>query len=121
VAGVACAVEELHRRRRRARWRVVGMNAMTASLLAQVLAQELPGRRVEQTHALAVPLYAYAPADPSWRRAVVGGFDLDAAVEVHGSLAVLVVAERLERQRPQRGALLGKHHGEASLSLRQSD
>lgn len=25
------------------------------------------------------------------------------------------------RQRPQRGALLGKHHGEASLSLRQSD
>jgi hypothetical protein len=62
------------------------MNAMaTSSLLAQVVAQQLP-------------IVGSRTRTPSrWtRRAVVGGVDVDAAVEVHCSLAVLVGAEGLE-------------------------
>ena len=47
--------------------------------------------------------------DPPGRRTVVGRLDLDTAVEVHGPDAVAVVAKRLERERPQRRAFLGKH------------
>ena len=36
---------------------------------------------------------------PARRRTVVRGLDLDTAVQVHGTFAELVIAERLERQR----------------------
>ena len=54
-------------------------------------------------------------ADPAGRRAVVGGGDLDAAVEMHGAAAVFVVAERLERQRAEGRTLLGEHGGDLAL------
>ena len=54
-------------------------------------------------------------ADPAGRRAVVGRLDLDAAVEVHRALAEAVVAEGLERQRPEGGLLLGKHRRHLAL------
>ena len=43
------------------------------------------------------------PSDPAGRRRVVGRGDLDATVQMHGAAAVLVVAERLEGQRAERG------------------
>jgi hypothetical protein len=58
VAGVAGAVQELHRRRQRARGGVVRMDAMTTSLLARVLAQQLPRHRIEQAitgHEVKIP------------------------------------------------------------------
>ena len=70
---------------------------------------------VEQPHVQVVPLHLDALADPAGRRAVVGGLDFDAAIEMDGALAEAVVAKRLERQRPQRGPLLGKHRGDLAL------
>ena len=89
--------------RRRSRGTILVLDAMAAALLAQMLAQQLTGARIEQPHMCGIPLHLNAPADPARRRAVVSGFDFDAAIQMHGALAVLVIAERLERQRQQRG------------------
>ena len=72
-------------------------DAMPAAWRAQMLAQQLAGLRIEQPHVQVVPLHLDALADPAGRRAVVRGLDLDAAIEMHGALAVPVVAKRLER------------------------
>ena len=90
-------------------------DAMPAPRRAQVLAEELSGSGVEQADVGAVPLHVDAATDPAGRRTVVGRRDLDAAVEVHGAAAVLVVAERLERQRSERRALFGEHGGDLAL------
>ena len=90
-------------------------DAMPAPGRAQVLAEQLAGAGVEQADVEVVPLHVDAAADPARRRAVVGRGDLDAAVEVHGAAAVLVVAERLERQRAERRTFLGKHGGDLAL------
>ncbi len=76
---------------------------MPAARLAQVLAQQLAGLRIEEPHVHAVPLHLDALADPAGRRAVVRGVDFDAAVEMHGALAVPVVAKRLDGQRRRCG------------------
>ena len=60
------------------------LDAVPAPRRAQVLAEELAGVGVEQAHVGVVPLDVDATADPSRRRPVVGGRDLDAAVQVHG-------------------------------------
>src|SRR5579872_3334132 len=65
-----------------------------------------------------VPLDLNAAANPTWRRAIVSGFDFDATIQVHGSLAVLVIAKRFDRQRKQCRTLFGKHG--SNLSLRGS-
>src|SRR5579885_1884217 len=62
-----------------------------------------------------VPLHLNMPSDPAWRRAVVGRLDFDAAIQVHGSLAVLVIAERFYRQRKQCGPLFGEHRRDLPL------
>ena len=80
-----------------------------------MLPQQLPGLRIEQTHEEVVPLHMDAPPDPAGRRAVVRGLDFDAAIEMHRALAEAVVAKRLERQRAERGLLLGKHRGDLAL------
>ena len=56
-----------------------------------------------------IPLHFDAAADPARRGAVVGGFDLDTAVQVYGALAELIEAERLDGQLDQGRLLLGKH------------
>ena len=84
-------------------------DAMPAALLPQMLAQQLPGARIEQAHVRVVPLHLNAPADPARRRAVVGGFDFHAAVQMHRALAVLVIAKGFDGQRQQRRLLLGEH------------
>ena len=88
---------------------------MPAARGAQMLAQELSGLRREQADVQIVPLHLDALADPAGRRAVVRGLDFDAAIEVHRPFAVPVIAKRFERQRPERGLLLGKHRGDLSL------
>ena len=66
------------------------LDAMPAPRRAQVLAEELAGVWVEQPDVSCVPLDVDATADPSRRRPVVGGRDLDAAIQMHGAMAVLV-------------------------------
>ena len=74
-------------------------DAVRAALLPQMLAQQLSGPRIEQAHEQPVPLHQHLAPDPSRRRSVVGRLHLDTAVQVNGAIAVLVVAERLQRQR----------------------
>ena len=104
---------------RSAQWCSLGMvlffDAIPSALLAYVFAQKLPGLGIEQTHVQLIPLHAQHAPDPAGRRAVVGGFDFDAAIEMHDALAVLVIAKRLQRQRQQRGFLFGKHGGDLPL------
>src|SRR5208283_5752090 len=53
--------------------------------------------------------HLHLTSDPSRRRSVISRFDLDTAVHMNGAIAVLVVAERLQRQRLQAGFLFGEH------------
>jgi len=46
---------------------------------------------------------------PARRRSIVSSFNLDATIQVHRALAILVVAERLQRQRLQKGLLFSEH------------
>ena len=80
-----------------------------------MLSEKLAGVGVEQPDVGPVPLDVDAAADPAGRRGVVSRGDLDAAIEVHGALAVLVVAKRLKRQRAERRPFLGKHGGDLAL------
>jgi hypothetical protein len=86
-----------------------------SAFLAHMFAQELTGLRVEEADVKGVPLNVDGPPDPAGRGAVIGGFDFNAAVEMNGSLAVLVVAERFQRQRQQGGFLFGEHGGDLPL------
>jgi hypothetical protein len=74
---------------------------MLAALLAQVFPQQFSGLRMQQPDLTEIPLHLHLAADPAWRRAVVGGIDLHGAIQMHRALAILIVAERLERQRQQ--------------------
>jgi hypothetical protein len=100
---------------RRALAPVVLVNPVAAAWFTEMFAQQLSRLRIEQPYPLKVPLHLHAAADPSWRRAVVSGFDFEAAVQMHGAFAVLLIAERLERQRLQRGFLFGEHRRYLSL------
>ena len=101
--------------RRGASGPVVVGDAMPAALCAQVLAQQLAGARVEEADVDVVPLNVDAASDPSGRRRVVGRGDLDATVQMHTAAAVLVVAERLDGQRTERGAFFLEHGGDLAL------
>ena len=85
------------------------VDAMPAAGRAERLPEEHPGGGGQEPHPGPVPLHLHALPDPPGRRTVGGRLDLDTAVEVHGPDAVAVVAKRLERERPQRRAFLGKH------------
>ncbi len=89
---------------------ILFLDAMPAALLAQVLTQQLAGERIDQANVRGVPLHSHAAADPTGRRAVIGRLDFHAAIEMHGSFAVLVIAERFQWQRQQRRFFLGEHH-----------
>ena len=107
--------EQRHGLRRRAS-RAIGIgDPVPAARGAHVLAQELAGLRIEQADEEVVPLHVDATTDPARRRAVVRGLDLHAAIEMHGADAEAVIAKRLERQRAERGLLLGKHRGDLAF------
>ena len=71
---------------------------MFATHLRQVFPQQFAGLRVQQTDVPEVPLHRNHTADPSRRRAVVGGIDFHAAIQIYRAYAILVVTERLDRQ-----------------------
>jgi hypothetical protein len=54
-------------------------------------------------------------AEPARRRGVVGALDLDATVEMDRAPAELVVAKRLDGQRPQGRSLLGEQAAHRGL------
>jgi len=91
-----------------------------AARRAHMLAQELPGLRRQQPDVQIIPLHLEAVTDPAGRRTVVRRLDFHAAIEVHGPFAVAVIAKRFERQRPERGSLLGKHLGEPRIKSQRS-
>jgi hypothetical protein len=97
-AGRSGSRQRRQRGARRAARAVLVLDAMPAAGRAEVLAQQLAGRG-EQTDVEAIPLDVDLAADPARRRAVVGGLDFDAAVEVHRPETVAVVPKGLEGQR----------------------
>ena len=82
---------------------------MAATLAAQMLAQQLAGAGIKQTHEHRIPLHMHLTADPAWRRSVIGRFNLDATIQMNRAHSILVVAERLQRQSLQEGFLFGEH------------
>ena len=94
---------------------VVVVQPVPAARGPEMLAQQLPGLRRQHADMQIIPLHLDALADPARWRAVIRGLDFNAAVEVHRPFAVAVIAKRFERQRPERGLLLGKHHGDLAL------
>jgi len=101
--------QQLYRSRRRAPGPILVPDAMAATGLTQMLAQQLTGARIEQTNEQPVPLHPHQPADPARWRAVICGLHFHTSVEMHRAFAVLVVAKRLQRQRLQQGLLFGEH------------
>ena len=81
---------------------------MPAARLAPMFPEQGPGGEIEKPDVEVVPLHSDLATEPAGRGRVVGASHFDAAVEMHGALAVLVVAEGLERQREQVGAFLGE-------------
>src|SRR5207249_2995806 len=82
---------------------------MQTTLLADVLAQQLMGSRIENSHVECIPLHFYQFANPARWQTVKCGFDFDAAIEMHDAVAVLVIAEGFQWQCKQRRLFLGEH------------
>jgi len=104
-------LEQRHDLRRRASWAIGVCDPMPPTRSADMLAQRLAGLGIEQAHEEVVPLHIDAPPDSARRRAVVRGPDLHAPIQMYGPDAEAVIGKRLERQRAERGLLLGKHRG----------
>ena len=100
--GLFSSAQQLLRRLRSSAGAILILDAMAAALLPQVLAQQLPGERIDQPDVRGIPLDPNTTPDPARRRAIVSGFDFHAAVQVNGAFAVLVIAKRFEWQREQR-------------------
>ena len=84
---------------------------MPATLLADMLAQKLMRFRIEDTDVK--PSHCTLTSRPiqPGGSAVVGGLDFDASVQMHDAFAVLVIAERFDRQWQQERFFFGKHRG----------
>src|SRR5450432_3192729 len=78
---------------------VLVRDAVVAALLAQMFAQQLTGTGIKHSHRAAIPLHLDGAADPARRRTVVSGFHFDAAIEVHSSVAELIVPEGFDGER----------------------
>ena len=89
VSSGACrSRQQLQGTERHALGVILRLDSIPASFLADMLAQELAVVGIEEAHVKLIPLYVHHPPDPAGRRAVVGGLDLHAAVQMHGALAV---------------------------------
>src|SRR5208282_1537823 len=64
---------------------------------------------MQDAHVQRIPLHFDASSDPPRGQAVIGCFDLHAAIQMYDALTVLVVAEGFERQRKQRWFFLVEH------------
>ena len=101
--------QQLKQRRQRTTWAIRIADAMSAALAAQMLAQQLAGAWIEKPDEHRVPLHVDLPPDSARRRAVISSFNFDTSIQMNRALTVLVVAERLQRQRLQVRLLLGEH------------
>lgn len=101
------------------RWRagrlITDIDPMPAARRAQVLTQELPGRRIHQADMQRIPLHVEPMADPARRGPIESRFHLHTAIEMDRALAKLVIAKRLDGQRTQGRSFLGKHGGDLAL------
>ncbi len=107
--------QQLHDAERCTLRAVFVFDAMAAALLVQMLTQQLPGLRIEQTNVQTVPLDTDHATDPARWRAVICRLNLDTSIQMHGSFAVLVIAKRFQRQGQQRWFFFGKHGGHLPL------
>lgn len=101
--------QQLKQRRRRTTRTIRIADTVSARLATQMLAQQLTGAGIKKTHEHRVPLHLDVSTYPARRRSIVSRVNLDATIDMHRALAILVVAERLERQRLQEGLLFGEH------------
>ena len=95
--GSAGASQHLSRREGRLFRIVFRSDAMPAAFLPDMLTQQLVRSWIENTDVERIPLDIDELANPTWRNAVIGGLDFDAAIEMNGAFAVLVVTEWLQR------------------------
>jgi hypothetical protein len=87
---------------------VLFLNAIPATLLAYMLAQQQTVFGVEDANVEFVPLHSDQASDPAWGQAIIGGFDFDTTVQMHDPLAVLIVAKRFQGQWEQGRFFFGK-------------
>jgi hypothetical protein len=66
-------MQELFGRQRSSLRSIFIFDPEAATLLSQVLAQQLPGERIQQSDLRGIPLHLDAATDPARRGAVVGG------------------------------------------------
>ena len=69
----------------------------------------ITGARIKQAHVHHVPLHIDLATDPARRRTIIGRFNFNTTIDMDRALSVLVIAERLQRQRLQVGLLFGEH------------
>ena len=97
-------VQQRQRFRRRAMRPVGVVDAMPATACPYMLAEQLPGLRIEHADLQIVPLHVDVAPNPARRGCVIRGVDFDAAVEMDRADAEAVIAKRLEWQRAEGGA-----------------
>jgi hypothetical protein len=61
---------------------------MPTTLAAQMLAQQLTGAGIEQTHGNRAPLNVDLPPDPARRRTLVSRISLYATIDIYRALAI---------------------------------
>ena len=91
------------------------LDAIPATFLAHMLAQQQPVLGIEDANVKLIPLHIHFSPDPARWQAVVGGIDFDATVQIHAPLAVLVVAKRFQGKRQQGWFFFGKHGGDLAF------
>src|SRR5271155_783674 len=101
--------QELRRAERHFLRVVFFLDAISAALLAQVLAKKLAGAGMQDTHVQLIPLHLHRPPDPSRRQAVVGSLNFHATIQMNDAFSVLVVAEGFQRQGEQVRFFFGEH------------
>ena len=98
-AGVFGSPEQLRNFEETSRRNILLLDAIGTAFLSHMLAQQLSAFGIEDANEELVPLHLDHTADPAGRKAVVGGFDFHAAIQMHYTLAVLVITKWFEWQR----------------------
>jgi len=80
-----------------------------------MLTQQQTGLGIEDANVELILLHIHFSSDPTRWQAVVGGVDFDATVQIHASLAMLVVAKRFQGKWQQGWFFFGTHGGDLSF------
>jgi hypothetical protein len=90
-------------------WVVFALDAVPTAFLADMLTEKLIRVGMQDAHVQRIPLHFDASPDPPRRQAVIGCFDLHAAIQMYDAFSVLVIAEGFQRQGQQVRIFLGEH------------